>query len=174
MDYKLICVQQNEQIAVLHQTSKNNLSQHALRSLYYALIHLHLTYCPIILSCTNKTNINPNSTGQGQSWPRQLWRQIPDKILIYQIFFYLTYSFRNIFQIFLNFWHDLKKWCFDVHFDVFLSEILSRRYSAVFPASDRFYCYYRPPELGRSPDGPRSAVRSGANKIPISYRSWAA
>ncbi len=24
--------------------------------------------------------------------------------------FFLTYSCRNVFQIFLNFWHDLKKW----------------------------------------------------------------
>ncbi len=59
---------------------------------------------------------NPNSTGQGQSWPRQLWRQIPDKILG---FFYLTFSCKNVFQIFFNFWHDVKKQHFDVHFDVF-------------------------------------------------------
>ena len=38
--------------------AKNNLSLHALKSLYFALVHSHLTYCPIILSCTNKTNIN--------------------------------------------------------------------------------------------------------------------
>jgi hypothetical protein len=31
----------------------------------------------------------------------------------------LTYSCRNALRIFLNFWHDIKKWCFDIHFDVF-------------------------------------------------------
>ncbi len=38
--------------------AKNNLSAEAMKSLYYALVHSHLTYCPIILSCTNITNIN--------------------------------------------------------------------------------------------------------------------
>jgi hypothetical protein len=47
----------NRSLYCIKQT-KNNLSLHALKSLYFAPIHLHLTYCPIILSCTNKTNIN--------------------------------------------------------------------------------------------------------------------
>ncbi len=29
-----------------------------MKSLYYALVHSHLTYCPIIVSCTNISNIN--------------------------------------------------------------------------------------------------------------------
>jgi hypothetical protein len=33
-------------------------------------------------------------------------------------FLKLTYSCRKVLQIFLNFWHDIKKWRFDVHFDV--------------------------------------------------------
>jgi hypothetical protein len=74
----------------------------------------------------------------------------------------------------LNFWHDIKKRRFDVRFDVFSSEVLSRRYYAVIPASDRFYSYYGPPEHGRSPAGPWFAVLCGANKIPISFRSRAA
>ncbi len=39
---------------------------------------------------------------------RQLWCQIPDKILIYWICFKLTYSCRNVLQIFLSFlkWHQ--------------------------------------------------------------------
>jgi hypothetical protein len=65
------------------------------------------------------TYITPNCTGRGQSWPCQLWHQIPDKILIYPIFKKITYSFRNVFRIFLNFWYDLKKWWFDVYVDVF-------------------------------------------------------
>jgi hypothetical protein len=36
---------------------KHLLPQKALTSLYYALGHSHLTYCPIIASSTNKTNI---------------------------------------------------------------------------------------------------------------------
>jgi hypothetical protein len=38
--------------------AKNNLSPQALKALYYALVHSHLTYCPVILSCTSKNNIN--------------------------------------------------------------------------------------------------------------------
>jgi hypothetical protein len=59
LDYHVdyVCNKMNKSLYCIKQ-AKNNLSQHALRSLYYALIHSHLTYCPIILSCTNKTNIN--------------------------------------------------------------------------------------------------------------------
>ena len=38
--------------------AKNNVNPSGLRSLYFALIHSHLSYCPIILNCTSKTNIN--------------------------------------------------------------------------------------------------------------------
>jgi hypothetical protein len=38
--------------------AKNNRSLPALKSLHYALVHSHLTYCPIIISCTSKKNIN--------------------------------------------------------------------------------------------------------------------
>jgi len=37
--------------------AKNNLNLPGLKSLYYALIHSHLSYCPIILSCLSKTNL---------------------------------------------------------------------------------------------------------------------
>jgi len=37
--------------------AKNNLNPAGLRSIYFALIHSHLSYCPIILNCMNKTNI---------------------------------------------------------------------------------------------------------------------
>jgi len=36
---------------------KNALNLKGMISLYYALIHSHLTYCPIILACTSKANI---------------------------------------------------------------------------------------------------------------------
>jgi hypothetical protein len=38
--------------------AKNLLSKQALKSLYYALIHSHLTYCPIIISCAMTQNLN--------------------------------------------------------------------------------------------------------------------
>ncbi len=50
----------------------------------------------------------------------------------------------------MMFWHPF--WCFS-------SEVLLLRSPADLPASDRFYCHYRPPERGRSPTGPWSAVR---------------
>jgi len=37
--------------------AKNNVNANGLRSLYYALIHSHLNYCPIILNCLTKTNL---------------------------------------------------------------------------------------------------------------------
>jgi hypothetical protein len=38
--------------------AKNFITPKALITLYYALIHSHLTYCPIITSCATPTNIN--------------------------------------------------------------------------------------------------------------------
>ena len=38
--------------------AKNFLTFHALKSLYFALIHSHLSYCPIILSCASPSNIS--------------------------------------------------------------------------------------------------------------------
>jgi hypothetical protein len=38
--------------------AKHNVNPPGLRSLYFALIHSHLSYCPIILNCMNKTNLN--------------------------------------------------------------------------------------------------------------------
>ncbi len=64
----------------------------------------------------------------------------------------MTYSCRNFLQ------------CFDIHFDVFSSEVLSRRYHSNLLASDRFYCDYRPPERGKSPAWPWSAVRCGTRQ----------
>jgi hypothetical protein len=40
------------------RNAKNFLNSTGLRSLYFALIHSHLSYCPIILSCTSNSNIN--------------------------------------------------------------------------------------------------------------------
>ena len=37
--------------------AKNVVNKNGLRSLYFALIHSHLSYCPTILNCANKTNL---------------------------------------------------------------------------------------------------------------------
>ncbi len=44
--------------------AKNILPLSALRSLYFALVHSHLSYCPIITSCTNASNIQKISLVQ--------------------------------------------------------------------------------------------------------------
>ncbi len=80
-------------------------------------------------------------------------------------------KFFYVFWIFFDYWHNVKKWRFDVHFDDFSSEVLSKRYHSDLPASDRFYCFYRPPECGKSPAGPWSAVRCSAGNIPINFSS---
>jgi len=36
--------------------AKHNLNPHGLRSQYFALIHSHLNYCPIILNCLSQSN----------------------------------------------------------------------------------------------------------------------
>ena len=38
--------------------AKNNINPPGLRALYFALIHSHLSYCPIILNCLTKSNLN--------------------------------------------------------------------------------------------------------------------
>ncbi len=109
---------------------------------------------------------NPNWTGQGQRWPRQLWPQIAGKLIKYRtLHFFWDLFLQKRLPIFLKFWHDLKKWCFDVHFYVFSSEVGPRHCLPNTPPSTRFYCYYRSPEAGRSPAGQWSAVRCGASQI---------
>ncbi len=49
------------------------------------------------------------------------------------LFLLNTYSCRNVFQIFLNYWHYLKKLFFDLHFDVVSSEVHLRRHPATPP-----------------------------------------
>ncbi len=72
--YKLLVVYFDEHLTFDHHTqyllakvnrslycinrAKNLLSKQALKSLYYALIHSHLMYCPIIISCATTQNQN--------------------------------------------------------------------------------------------------------------------
>ncbi len=97
---------------------------------------------------------NPNCMGWDQSWPRQLRCQIPGTIVMYQIEKISISAKRSL--IFFNFGHDIQKKCFDIHFDVFLSEV--RPWPPCRPPSTLFYCYYRPSEGERSPARLWSAV----------------
>ncbi len=82
--------------------------------------------CTLNFNPCSPTVFNPNSTGQGQSWPRQLWHQIPDKILIYQIFLFdlfLQKRLQNLFELLTwrqktTFWHPF--WCFFIRSSVAL------------------------------------------------------
>ncbi len=55
LDYHVnyVCSKLNRSVYCIKQ-AKHNLSLEAMKSLYFALVHSHLTYCPIILSCTTK------------------------------------------------------------------------------------------------------------------------
>jgi hypothetical protein len=59
LDYHVdtVCNKMNRSLYCIKQ-AKNNFSTHALKSLSFALVHTHLTYCPIIMRCTSKSNIN--------------------------------------------------------------------------------------------------------------------
>ncbi len=50
-------------------------------------------------------------------WPRRLRCQIAGKPILY-LFFLNTYSCRNVVQIFFYFTHNIKKWGFDIHFNI--------------------------------------------------------
>jgi hypothetical protein len=62
-------------------------------------------YTPVVSKCAQnrKAEFNPDSTGWGQNWPCQLWRQIPDKPLIYRNFFkiylFLQKLLPNLFEL---------------------------------------------------------------------------
>jgi hypothetical protein len=47
--------------------SKNFLPKSSLRTLYYSLFHSHLSYCPLIASCTSKTNVEKIFKAQKKS-----------------------------------------------------------------------------------------------------------
>jgi hypothetical protein len=105
--------------------------------------------------------INPYCTRQGQSWPCQTLPSNSGQKFLCRI--KTNLFLQNSFWIFLSFWHDVKQWCFDIHFDVFSSEVLSRCHPADPPPFAQFYFYYRLPEPGRSSAGLWSATWSGAS-----------
>ncbi len=51
-----LCNKLSRSIYCINQ-AKNFLTLPALKSLYFALVHSHLTYCPVIISCTSNSNI---------------------------------------------------------------------------------------------------------------------
>ncbi len=91
-----------------------------------------------------------------------------------RIFKKLTYSCRNVLQIFLNLWHDVKKWCLNVHLEVFSSEVGPRRHIGAPPLPLSFTVYTDHIRAGEVPPGrgPQSGV--APVNIPTSFRSWAA
>ncbi len=119
-------------------------------------------------------SINPNWTGRGQSWPCQLWPQIAGKLIKYFIFFYLFLQKRLPYLFELFFLHDLKKWLFDVHFDVFSSEVRLRRPLLHPPLPPSFTGYTDHPSeaevlLGRGPQyGAAPVINS--NQFPVAGR----
>ncbi len=101
------------------------------------------------------------------------WRQIQDKILMYWIYNKKPFPAENVFWIILNFWHDIKKLCFDIHFDVFRQKSSCGATLPTLPSAC-FYCYYRLPEGGRSPAGQWSAFRHAPVSVQIIFWSLAA
>jgi hypothetical protein len=67
---------------------------------------------------------------------------------------------RNVFQIFLNFWHDLNKLCFDVHFDVFLSKVRRGATLLTLPLPPNFTAITEHPRAWEFPPdcGPHSSM----------------
>jgi hypothetical protein len=53
---KYLCSKLNKSLYCINK-SKNFLTNNALKTLYYSLIHSHLSYCTSILSCTSNSNI---------------------------------------------------------------------------------------------------------------------
>ncbi len=66
------------------------------------------------------SSFNPNWTGWGQSWPCWLWPQITRKLIKYFIYLKNTYSCRNVFQIFMNLWHDIKNYIMMYFWHIFV------------------------------------------------------
>jgi hypothetical protein len=88
---------------------------------------------------------------------------------------FFTYSCKNVFRIFLKFWHDLKKWRFDVHLDIFSSEVGPWR---PLPNPPPFHSVLLLLRITWGGEKSRRAVVHSTvrrqSKIPISFRSRAA
>jgi hypothetical protein len=54
---KYLCTKLNKSLYCINK-AKNLLTQSSLVTLYYSLIHSHLSYCTPILGCANNTNIS--------------------------------------------------------------------------------------------------------------------
>jgi hypothetical protein len=62
-DTTYLCNKLNRSLFCINR-AKNYLTTKAMKTLYYSLIHSHLTYCPIIISCSNNNNLKKIYMGQ--------------------------------------------------------------------------------------------------------------
>jgi hypothetical protein len=74
---------------------------------------------------------------------------------------FFTYFCRNIFWFLFYFILDVKKCCFDIHFNYITSKCWPQHYPTL--SSARFYNYFRPPEGWSSPNRLWSVVHCGAS-----------
>jgi len=102
------------------RTSKNYLSQFCLQSLYYTLIHSHLTYAPQIWSCTSPSLLKPLITKQKMavrlisnskynSHTEPIFKKLNilplDKIILYFNIKYMhEFKYNFLPAIFSNYW----------------------------------------------------------------------
>ncbi len=118
--------------------------------------------------------VNPNCTGQGQTWPRQLWCQIPDKNSYISEFKKNTCSCKkrlpNLFQLLtlphkMTYWHPF--WC------IFIISLAATTPCWTPPLPLGFTAITDHPRAGEVP--PDCGLQSSAAPIgiPISFWSWA-
>ncbi len=107
---------------------------------------------------------NPNWTGQGQSWPRRLWPQIAGKLIKYFIFYFWPIPAETSSGSFWTSDMTSKMTSWNPFCRIFVRSLAAASLAEHPPPFARFYCIYRPPERGRSPAGPWSAVRCGASQ----------
>ncbi len=117
-------------------------------------------------------SFNPNSTRQGQNWPRRHWCQITNKILMYRIL-ENTYFCLNIFRIFFNFRQGVKKFHFDINFEKFMSKAQSWHNHTVPPPLPLGYTAIS--DHLNAGEVPMSMVRGPvhASQHQVSYQSQA-
>jgi hypothetical protein len=127
--------------------------------------------------CLIGLTANPNCTERGQGWHLGSFN---DKSSNSRENSYVsdlkqnTLLGRNILKIFLSFWHDIKKWQFDIHFDLFSSEVRQQRHSAnppPFPLG--FTAIIDCPRAWEVPPGCGPKSGTAPVRIPISFQSWA-
>ncbi len=93
-----VCAKLSRSIFCMKRAS-NFLSLKSLRSLYFAMVHSHLLYCSIILSCTSTTNLNAIGKLQKrqlESWLNQTTMHILNPYSVLIKYFCLINSYFKI------------------------------------------------------------------------------